>query len=284
MLRLLQKQLLTQIGMGENGNMAQTLVNSRSTLKEYCLRRLGKPAIDINVEDDQIDDRIDDAFQYYRDYHYDATERLYKKYQITQTDVDNGYIDFNQTDSEGLLLYPEWKDAIIGIINIFPTSQEGWDTVNMFDMRYQMRLNDLYDFTDVSILHYTMVMQHVSLLDDYFSGRAPFNFSRHKNELHVYCDWATDMTVGNYIIIECDQIINPDTYNEVYNDIWLKKYVTALIKQQWGQNLSKYDGITLPGGLTYNGQAILDSANEEISTLHEEMDSKHGALLGMIIG
>ena len=179
MLRLLLKQLLTQIGMGENGNMAQTLVNSRSTLKEYCLRRLGKPAIDINVEEDQIDDRIDDAFQYYRDYHYDATERLYKKYQITQTDVDNGYIDFNQTNPDtGELLYPEWKDAIIGIINIFPTSQEGWDTVNMFDMRYQMRLNDLYDFTDVSILHYTMVMQHVSLLDSYFTGRTPFNFSR----------------------------------------------------------------------------------------------------------
>ena len=154
----------------------------------------------------------------------------------------------------------------------------------MFDMRYQMRLNDIYDFTDVSILHYTMVMQHVSLLDDYFSGRATFNCSRHKNILKVYCDWSTDMTVGNYIIIECDQIIDPETYTEVYNDIWLKKYTTALIKRQWGQNLSKYEGITLPGGLTYSGQAILDSANEEISTLHEEMDSKHGALLGMIIG
>ena len=265
--------------------MAQVTVDSRTKMKDYCLRRLGSPMIDINVTEDQIDDRIDDAFQYYRDYHYDATERLYKKYKITETDIANRYIDFNQTDPvTGSSLYPDWQDSILGIINVFPSSQAGWDTVNMFDMRYQMRLNDLYDFTDVSILHYTMVMQHVSLLDDYFSGRAPFNFSRHKNILKVYCDWSTDMTVGNYIIIECDQIIDPETYTEVYNDIWLKKYTTALIKRQWGQNLSKYEGITLPGGLTYSGQAILDSANEEISTLHEEMDSKHGALLGMIIG
>ena len=280
--------------------MAQVIVDSRTKMKDYCLRRLGSPMIDINVTDDQIDDRIDDAFQYYRDYHYDATERLYKKYQVTQADVDNRYIDFNQTeeitDTNGIepgqenyisttqAKYPDWQDKILGIINVFPTSQAGWDTVNMFDMRYQMRLNDLYDFTDVSILHYTMVMQHVSLLDDYFTGKAPFNFSRHKNELHLYCDWDTDLTVGEYIIIECDQIIDPQVYTEVYNDIWLKKYTTALIKRQWGQNLSKYEGITLPGGLTYSGQAILDSANEEISTLHEEMDTKHGALLGMIIG
>ena len=124
----------------------------------------------------------------------------------------------------------------------------------------------------------------MSLLDDYFTGKTPFNFSRHKNELRLYCDWETDLEVGEYIIIECDQIIDPNTYSEVYNDMWLKRYTTALIKRQWGQNLSKYDGITLPGGLTYNGQAILDSANEEISLLHEEMDTKHGALLGMVIG
>ena len=276
---MLLLKLAIRIGMEENGNMAQTLVNNRDTLKEYCLRRLGKPAIDINVEDDQIDDRIDDAFQYYRDYHYDATERLYKKYQITQEDITEKVIDFNRSGQD-----TEWQDQILGIINVFPTSRSGWDTANMFDMRYQLRLNDLYDFVDVSILHYTMVMQHISLLDDYFTGKTPFNFSRHKNELRLYCDWETDLEVGEYIIIECDQIIDPIQYNEVYNDMWLKRYATALIKRQWGQNLSKYDGITLPGGLTYNGQAILDSANEEISLLHEEMDTKHGALLGMVIG
>jgi len=272
--------------------MAQVTVDSRTKMKDYCLRRLGFPMIDINVTEDQIDDRIDDAFQYYRDYHYDATERLYKKYKITATDIANRYIDFNQTeevtqpDQTTITQpkYPDWQDSILGIINVFPSSQAGWDTVNMFDMRYQMRLNDLYDFTDVSILHYTMVMQHVSLLDSYFTGRTPFNFSRHKNILQLYCSWETDVVVDEYIIIECDQIIDPETYTEVYNDIWLKKYTTALIKRQWGQNLSKYEGITLPGGLTYSGQAILDSANEEISTLHEEMDSKHGALLGMITG
>ncbi len=259
--------------------MAQILVDSREKLKEYCLRRLGSPAIDVNVTDDQIDDRVDDALQFYQDYHYDASERLYKKYQITEEDVAEKVIDFGRAGQD-----TSWQDQILGIINIFSFGQEGWDTVNMFDMRYQLRLNDLYDFTDVSILHYTMVMQHVSLLDDYFTGKTPFNFSRHKNKLHLYCDWGSDVAVGNYIIIECDQIINPEQYKEVYNDMWLKRYTTALIKRQWGQNLSKYDGITLPGGLTYNGQTILDSANEEISLLHEEMDTKHGALLGMVIG
>ena len=250
--------------------MAQVKVDSRTKLKDYCLRRLGSPAIDINVTDDQIDDRLDDAFQYYRDYHYDSTQKLYKKHQITQTDKDNGYITV--------------PDEVIGVINVFPASQAGWDTVNMFDMRYQMRLNDLYDFTDVSILHYTMVMQHVSLLDDYFTGKTPFDYQRHMNQLHIYCDWALDMILDEYIIIECYQVINPESYTDIYDDMWLKRYATALIRRQWGQNLSKYDGITLPGGLTYNGQAILDSAEQEISTLHEEMDTKHGALLGMVTG
>ena len=266
-------------------------ITDRASFVSYCKRRLGYPSIDINVTDDQVEDRVDDAFQYYQDYHYDATERLYKKYKITATDIEKRYIDFNQTEEadvngETVLVpsYPDWQNQIIGIINVFPFGQEGWDTVNMFDMRYQLRLNDLYDFVDVSILHYTMVMQHVSLLDDYFTGKTPFNFSRHKNELRLYCDWDSDLSVDEHIIIECDQIINPVDYTEVYNDMWLKRYATALIKRQWGQNLSKYDGITLPGGLTYNGQTILDSANEEISLLHEEMDTKHGALLGMVIG
>ena len=198
---------------------------NRATLITYCKQRLGHPVIELNLNDDQISDRIDDALQYYRDYHNDATEHLYLKHQITATDISNQYIAID--------------DSIIGVVNVYPvTDDANYGTVNMFDMRYQMRLNDLFDFNDVSILHYTMVTQHLDLIQDYFEGKAPFDYARHM----------------------------------------------ALIKKQWGENLSKFDGITLPGGITYNGGRILDDANAEIEKLETEIELNHGGLLTMLTG
>ena len=245
-------------------------ITSRATLINYCKRRLGDPVVELNIDDTQIQDRIDDALQYYQDYHYDGIERVYLKHQVTSTDITNKYISIT--------------DAIVGVINVFPVTDTAYSTVNMFDMRYQLHLSDLYDFSDVSMLHYSMVMQHLSLLDDYLVGKAQFDYATHTDKLHLYIDWANDITVDEYIVIECYRILDPETYAQVYDDMWLKRYATALIKRQWGQNLSKFDGITLPGGLTYNGQAILESANEEITTLEEQMESSFGGQLGIMVG
>lgn len=245
-------------------------ITSRATLITYCKRRLGDPVVELNLDDTQIQDRVDDALQYYQDYHYDGIERVYLKHQVTSTDITNKYISIT--------------DAIVGVINVFPSTDSSYGSVNMFDMRYQLHLNDLFDFTDVSILHYSMVMQHLSLLDDYLVGKAPFDYARHTDKLHLYIDWANDVKVDEYIVVECYRILDPETYAQVYDDMWLKRYTTALIKRQWGQNLSKFEGITLPGGLTYNGQAILESANEEITTLEEQMEMSFGPQLGIMVG
>lgn len=241
---------------------------NRATLITYCKQRLGHPVIELNLNDDQISDRIDDALQYYRDYHNDATEHLYLKHQVTATDISNQYIAID--------------DSIIGVVNVYPvTDDANYGTVNMFDMRYQMRLNDLFDFNDVSILHYTMVTQHLDLIQDYFEGKAPFDYARHMDKLKLYIDWTNDINADEYIVIECYKAI--DTAN-VYNDMWLKRYATALIKKQWGENLSKFDGITLPGGITYNGGRILEDANAEIEKLETEIELNHGGLLTMLTG
>ena len=241
---------------------------TRTTLIDYCKRRLGHPVIELNLNNDQISDRIDDAIQYYRDYHNDASQHLYLKHKITSTDVTNKYIPID--------------DSILGVVNVYPvTDDANYGTINMFDMRYQMRLNDLFDFNDVSILHYTMVTQHLDLIQDYFEGKAPFDYHRHMDQLHIYMDWANDINVDDYIVIECYKAI--DTAN-VYNDMWLKRYATALIKKQWGENLSKFDGITLPGGITYNGGRILDDANTEIEKLETEIETNHGGILAILTG
>ena len=241
---------------------------TRTTLIDYCKRRLGHPFIELNLNNDQISDRIDDAIQYYRDYHNDASQHLYLKHKITSTDVTNKYIPID--------------DSILGVVNVYPvTDDANYGTINMFDMRYQMRLNDLFDFNDVSILHYTMVTQHLDLIQDYFEGKAPFDYHRHMDQLHIYMDWANDINVDDYIVIECYKAI--DTAN-VYNDMWLKRYATALIKKQWGENLSKFDGITLPGGITYNGGRILDDANTEIEKLETEIETNHGGILAILTG
>ena len=229
--------------------------NSRATLISYCKRKLGDGVIDINVSTDQEGDVVDDALQYYQDYHYDAISRSYLKHQVTASDKTNKYIAIGT--------------SVTGVSNVFPV--ESSSTVNMFDLRYQLRLNDLYDFTDTMMLHYAMVSSHMETIDNLMVGHHPFQFSRHEDRLYIYMDWTNDIDVDEYVLIECHRLIDPETYTQVYNDRWLKQYTTSLMKRQWGQNLMKYDGMTLPGGLTYNGSAIYDQASTEISELQTEM-------------
>lgn len=300
--------------------------SSRAELKEYCLRKLGKPVIEINVDDDQVDDRIDEALSFFEDYHFDGTEKIYMKHQITAADINRRWI------------YA--PDAVTFVTGVFPFDDSN-ASINMFDLRYQLRLHDLYDFTSVSYVSYEITMQHIRTLNLLFSGTPQFRFNRKQNKVFLDIDWARDVQPGNYVIIECYRTLNPSTitltgtcattassnavvgtsttfdqqllendfvtfgtetlqidkinsptsitvrgpfattqagatmtaagYSDVFNDRFLKKYTTALIKLQWGNNLSKFAGIQMPGGVTLDGVRIMTEAREELEKLEEEM-------------
>ena len=299
---------------------------SRAELALYCKRKLGFPVIDINVDDDQVDDRIDDALSFFEDYHFDGTEKIYMKHQITPEDINRRWI------------YA--PDAVTFVTGVFPFDQSN-SSINMFDLRYQLRLHDLYDFTSVSYVSYEITMQHIRTLNLLFSGTPQFRFNRKQNKVFLDINWDSDLQPGQYVIIECYRTLNPQTitltgtcattagantvvgtgtifdqevlendfltfgnqtlqidkitspttltvrgpftgtqsgvsmtaagYSDVWNDRFLKKYSTALIKLQWGNNLSKFAGIQMPGGVTLDGVRIMTEAREEISKLEEEM-------------
>lgn len=242
--------------------------SSRATFKEYCLRRLGKPVIEINVDEDQVDDRIDEALKYYWDYHFDGTEKIYYKYQITSQDVTNKYITL--------------PDNIIGAVNIFNIG-DAMNVANIFNIRYQIALNDLYTLTNISLVPYFMAFQHIQLIEEILVGRKPIRYNRHRNQLFIDMDWSI-MPAGNYVIVEAYQIVDPDTYTDAWNDRWLLQYATALIKRQWGNNLKKFEGMQMPGGLTFNGQKIYDEAIEEINNLEKEMITSYSLPVSDMIG
>ena len=253
---------------------------SKSTFKEYCLRQLGKPVIDINVDEDQIDDRIDEALQYFSQYHYDGVERVYLKHAVTQAEIDRAKTNTSATatdkvDSSITASWSEGKgfipvpDSVLSVVKVFDFSDK--NTTNMFDIRYQLRLNDLYDFSSESILHYEMTMQHLDFLDHILVGEKPIRFNQHQNRLYIDMDWSTDIQAGEFLIIECYRKLNPDTYTDIYDDIYLKRYATALIKRQWGANLSKFEGVQMLGGVTLNGAKLFEEAQADIEKLEEQI-------------
>ena len=251
--------------------------STKATFKEYCLRALGKPVIDINVDDDQVDDRIDEAIQYFAQYHVDGVERMYLKYQVTADDITRMTTDVSEsvTDNSITTTYKRADNflvvpsSVISVINVFPLSDRA--NLNMFDVRYQLRLNDLYDFSSTSIVHYQMTMQHLDFLDHILVGEKPMRFNQLSNRLYVDMDWGTDITAGEYLIFEVYRKVDPDTYTDLYDDLYLKRYTTALIKRQWGQNLSKFSGTAMLGGVTLNGPELFSSAIDEQSKLEEEI-------------
>ena len=293
---------------------------------DYCKRRLGFPVIDINVDDDQVNDRVDDALQFFEDYHFDGVEKMYMKHQITQADIDRRWI--------------YCPDAVIYVVGMFPFDDSN-SSINMFDLRYQLRLHDLYDFTSVSYVSYEITMQHIRTLNLLFSGTPQIRFNRKQNKIFLDIDWSRDLSVGDYVVIDCYRAIRPATItltgtgtavttantitgtntvfdqellegdiitldgqelqvskitsptslstigpvatnvtngvltkpgnSEVWNDRFLKRYATALIKYQWGSNLSKFAGIQMPGGVTLDGVRIMTEAKEEMDKIEEDM-------------
>jgi len=301
---------------------------TRSTFKTYCLRELGFPVIDINVDDDQLEDRIDEALQFFQDYHFDGVEKIYMKHKITTDDIARKWIYV--------------PDAVIGVVNVFPFDDSN-SSINMFDLRYQLRLHDLYDFTSVSYVPYEITMQHIATLNLLFSGKPQYRFNRHLNKLFLDIDWNNSIKENDWVVVECYRKLDPDTFtasgtanvanasvvvtgtgtnfyndffigdditvgsqtqtiieinsstslnvysaftstatgqtisksgiSDVWNDRFLKRYTIALIKKQWGNNLKKFAGIQMPGGVMLNGQAIYDEAVVEIQKIEEDIQS-----------
>ena len=303
--------------------------NSRTTLIDYCLRSLGSPVIEINVDEDQVDDRIDEALQFYQTYHADAIEKFYLKHEVTNSSLTltaaiatnftvgetitggtSGAKAVVKTVSGSIITYNRPKDLnkqfaaaetitgdgssstavissiskgdiengyiaiptlITDIVRVMPIR----DTVSssdMFDIRYQIHLNDLHSVGFMgSLTEYVMSQQYLSLLDTVIdSDDKHINFDKHKNQLDIFMDWDEEVQKGDYLVVECYRIIDPNTYTDIYNDYFLKRYATALIKRQWGTNLIKFEGMVMPGGVTFNGRQMFDDATEEITKLEEE--------------
>ena len=265
--------------------------STRETLKQYALRALGKPVIDINVDDDQLEDRLDEAYQYYAQYHYDGIRRTYLKYQYTQADYNRMTVDGSDESITKNSVTTTWKEgqnflvvpeSIVSVINLFPFSNKG--NLNLFDVRYQLRLNDLYDFSSTSIINYDNVLRHLDFLDHILVGEKPLRFNQHDNRLYVDMDWKNDLQIGEYLIIECYRKLDPTTFTDVNDDIFLKRYVTALFKKQWGANLSKFNGVAMLGGVTLNGQQIYSEALSDIEKLETELRTTYELNPALMIG
>jgi hypothetical protein len=239
---------------------------SRDQLKQYCLRELGAPVLEINVDDDQLEDRIDQALEHFLIYHHEGTEKFYLKHQITEQDKINKYIPIS--------------DSIYGVTRVFPISGSGasGSSRNLFDLQYQLRLHDLYDLTSTSVIYYETVRNHLALLDMVLNGHTLYRFNRLQNRLHLDVNWESHLSVGEYVLVETYRALDPVSFTAVYNEPWLKHYTTALFKKQWATNLKKFQGLQLPGGVTMDGDSLYKEAVEEIYKLEEELQNKAAPL------
>lgn len=244
--------------------------SSRQGLVDYCLRRLGEPVIQVNIDEDQIEDRVDEALQFFQEYHSDAIIRTYVKHQVTSTDVSNEYITLN--------------DQYTFVKRVLPFTEEN-SSINMFDARYQIHLNDIFDMGHLGNLsNYYQIQSYMGTLDMLLNGGEQIRFNRHMNRLYIDTDWGSDVKAGDYVIVEAMAIVDPDTYTDVYNDMWLKRYTTSLLKRQWGLNMSKFEGMQLPGGIILNGRQMYDDALTEIEDLEQEIRLNHEMPVDFMVG
>jgi hypothetical protein len=247
--------------------------SSRATLIEYCKRRLGDPVIEINVDEDQLEDRVDEALQYWQEFHSEATYRTYISHLIGDSDVSREYI-----------IVPS---DVLYVTKMFAVSSSFNSSFNFFDIKYQMMLNDIADLQNFAgdLAYYEQLQQYLSLLDMKLNGTPQVTYSRKMNRLYIHGDFADeDIQSGEYIVYEAYRPVDGAAYSKVWNDMWLKEYTTALIKQQWGQNLIKFEGMQLPGGVTLNGRQIYDDATGEITQLRETIRLEHELPVDFFVG
>ena len=274
---------------------------TREELKDYCLRQLGAPVLEINVADEQVDDLLDDTIQYFNERHFDGVEKTYLKYKISQEDIDRGRgagggtvgvtttgvgivtttgtstniaglgtITSNFYETSNFIQVP---DSVIGIEKIFK-----FDTSSisggMFSIKYQLFLNDLYYFNSVELLQYAMTKTYLEDIDMLLTTDKQVRFNQRQNRLYLDIDWKAQ-TAGNYLVIECYRALDPENYSKIFNDSFVKRYLTAAIKRQWGQNLIKFQGVKLPGGVELNGRQIYDDGQRELDEIRQRMSSDY---------
>ena len=267
--------------------------STREGFKDYCLRQLGAPVLEINVDDDQIDDLVDDALQFWQERHFDGTESQYLKYKITQDDIDRGKarvgnqgaglttttdsatitgssVGFNFEENSNFLKIP---DDVIGVNKVFRFDSSSISS-GMFSVKYQLFLNDIYWLGASELLSYSMVKSHLETIDRLLTTDKQIRFNKTQGKLYIDIEW-NNATVDDYIIIDCYRALDPSTNQLVWNNYFLKRYATALIKRQWGQNLIKFQGVKLPGGIELNGRPIYDDAERELTELRQAMISEY---------
>jgi len=320
-------------------------VSSRQGLIDYCLRRLGFPVIEINVDDDQVQDRIDDALQYFQEFHFDGVERIYLHHKVTGAtlkvsglsapsfEIGENIVGATSgakckvVDITGTTLsvskvsgtfvaseimtgeksgfsrslassdfytpgdiqngYVSIPDAVIGVIRVLPVNgpSSGMNNANnMFDVIYQFRMNDMYNLLSADMIYYTQMKQYLDMLDMLLVGDRSFAYNRKTDKLEIHCNWEDVFDPGDYIIVECYRIVDPTVYSKVYDDRFLKEYATALIKKQWGDNMKKFGGMQLPGGIVMNGQQVYDEAVEEIRMIRADMQMSSELPVDFMVG
>ena len=268
--------------------------SSRQGLIDYCLRRFGEPVLEINVDDDQIDDLVDDALQYFSERHYNGVERMYLKHEFTQDEIDRGQakgtvgvgIVTTSATSTNISGYGtttstyyensnfiQIPDSVVGIEKVFKFDTS---TISggMFSIKYQLFLNDLYRFNSVELLQYAMTKTYLEDIDFLLTTDKQIRFNQRQDRMYLDIDWGS-VTVDDYIVIDCYRLLDPSDYTRVYNDSFVKRYLTALIKRQWGQNLIKFQGVKLPGGVGLNGRQIYDDAEKELDKIKEVMSNTY---------
>ena len=267
--------------------------SSRADLINYCKRQLGAPVLEINIADEQVEDIIDDALQYFHERHFDGVIQTYLKYKITQDDKDRGQgrggnnpigiVTTTATSTVGLSTTFDYEEnsnyiqvppSVIGINKIFKYDGPQTSTNNMFSVKYQMFLNDMYYFGSTEILTYAMTKRYLEDLDFILNNDKQIRFNQRQNRLYLDIDFG-DVAVDDYLIIDCYRLIDPNDFTRVYNDSFLKKYATALMKRQWGQNLIKFQGVKLPGGIELNGRQIYDDAQRDLEMIKEQMSNTY---------
>ena len=268
---------------------------SRTDLINYCKRQLGAPVLEINVADEQIDDLVDDALQYFQERHFDGVTQTFLKYKITLEDIDRGRARGGSNNTAGITTstatstingssvsfsfeensnYLQVPPEVIGITKVFKFDGSNTVTNNMFSVKYQLFLNDIYYFGSTEILTYAMTKRYLEDIDFALSTDKFIRFNQRQDRLYLDIDWGS-ATVDDYLIIDCYRLLDPSSYSRVWNDSFLKRYVTALVKRQWGQNLIKFQGVKLPGGIELNGRQIYDDAQKDLEVIREQMSNTY---------
>ena len=269
--------------------------STRSELITYAKRQLGAPVLEINVADEQVEDLLDDAIQYFQERHFDGVYPTFLKYKITEADITRGRSRDGQTDNIGITTstasatidggttsfsftensnFLQVPDDIIGITKVFHFDGSNRMASGMFSLKYQLFLNDVYFYGSTELLTYAMTKTYLEDIEFLLTTQKQIRFNQRQDRLYMDIDWS-NVVEGDFIIMDCYRAMNPNDYSRVWNDSFLKMYLTALVKRQWGQNLMKFTGVKLPGGVELNGRQMYDDAEKELERIREMMSNSY---------